>query len=130
MRKRLCKLLMVISIFLFIGSLSSCKENNVNNGDKINEEANEKQKYVVELNMDNYKKYIDIEYQLRAKEHVYYRFYGVLSYAFYDEVVVTYYLSSSSNESTITLNAAGCSNFMYNHQPVVTNITGKVIYWI
>ncbi len=125
-------LLLIISVlFVFVlvscGSSSNNNQSVVNDDDIINDTAEEKQKYVIELNVDNYLKYIDIRNECGENMDIVYKFYGSLSYAFYDTVVITYKTGKTTELS------AGGYGYYYNSragQQTVTNVTGKVIYWI
>ena len=128
------KLLTSLLILAFTLVFSSCGNNStVNSTDSINEDVETKQKYVIELNMDNYKKYIDLRTE-PAGDYCRYCFYGSLSYAYYDNVVITYYAGSETNTYTLVLSSGGYALFYstgrYTTTYTVSNITGKVIYWI
>ncbi len=132
MKKNQFRALLLIISILFAFVLVSCgsssnNNHNVVNDDIINDTAEEKQKYVIELNVDNYLKYIDIRNECGENMNIVYKFYGSLSYAFYDTVVITY------NTGKTTELSAGGYGYYYNSrtgQPTVTSVTGKVIYWI
>ena len=132
MKKNQFRALLLIIFILFAFVLVSCGSSSTNNqsvvnDDNINDTAEEKQKYVIELNVDNYLKYIDIRNECGENTHIVYKFYGSLSYAFYDTVVITY------NTGKTTELSAGGYGYYYNSrtgQPTVTSVTGKVIYWI
>ena len=122
-------------------SNSSEKQNIVNNNDNINDKAEEKQKYVIELNLNNYLKYIDkrfIPIGSGSTGYITYYFQGSLSYAYYDNVVITSHFRSNKTgyeetDNEISLSTGGYAvwyssgaNGLYS----ITAVSGKVIYWI
>ena len=118
--------------------LASCGSNSsannqpvVNSTDNINDKAEEKQKYVIELNMDNYLKYIDIKVMPESSSYNYY-FQGSLSYAYYDNVVIKYTRDSTDYEVNLSVGgyARYYSTSRYAGTPSITSVSGKVIYWI
>lgn len=105
--------------------LASCGNSNdntvINTIDEINGDAETKQKYVIELNMDNYKKYIDIRIEDGS-----YSFYGSLTYAYYDNVNV------STSNGIVSLTAGGYG-YWYKWNGThykINNVSGRVIFWI
>ena len=134
MIKRRFKLFAVLFILFSFITLSSCSSNKVNNSEKVDENATEKQKYVVELNMDNYDKYIEIRSEGGGSRFC---FYGALSYAFYENVTISYVCSYNTSEAYfVDLSAGGyglyyektLENKYYTYS--VVNAWGRVIYWI
>lgn len=110
----------------------------VNNGET-------KTKHVVNLTIDNYQDYLTIETTLYIRDYMtsYYNYFrGALSYAYYDNVIITYdYISSGSSttttEETIKLNLGGCgcivtsSSSRYGGNSYeITNVSGTITYWI
>ena len=142
MKKRIIAMLGVLFTVVGTVTLVACgsdsntsnTQNIVNNNDNIKEKAEEKQKYVIELNMDNYLKYIDVRAETATSNSVRYAFYGSLSYAFYDNVVVECERTYSSNlyPYTVELSAGGYGLYYTSGYGSyeVKGISGKVIYWI
>lgn len=131
----------LLSAFAFASCAgnSSGSHNIVNSSDNINSNADEKQKYVIELNMDNYQKYIDIRFipsNNGSSSHFNYYFQGSLSYAYYDNVVITSHYSRTGYEETdteISLTTGGYARWYStggNGTTTLTGVRGKVIYWI
>ena len=99
------------------------------------------EKHVVNITKENYQKFITIE-KLSAvgsnSSTSYHYFRGALSYAYYDNVIVTYnYISNSTiTEKTLYLNAGGCgtittSSSRYGSSSYeIVNVTGTITYWI
>ena len=149
-RKNRVLYLMIFLVTIFI--LASCgssknSESNSNSNDNTvsitsNNGKEEKQKYIVDLNMDNYTKYLDIRYEpYGSGSNLYFRvcFYGSLSYAYYDDVVITNHFSRSNFEETdtdIKLSAGGYAYWYTlgggsgSGTNTITKVSGKVIYWI
>ncbi len=127
MIKRRFKLFAVIFILLSFITLSSCssnkESNKINSDDNINEKADQMQKYVIELNTENWSKYIDVrsQYGIRSNGYAGKVFYyiGTLSYAYYDNVYI----------NGLQLSAGGYADC--GDTPLTVNkVSGKVIYWI
>lgn len=109
----------------------------VNNGET-------KTKHVVNLTIDNYQDYLTIEttpYNRDYSTSYYNYFRGALSYAYYDNVIITYdYISSGSDttttERTIKLNVGGCGCIVTSKSKYgdisyeITNVSGTITYWI
>ena len=95
------------------------------NKDTDNNEHYYPKHYEIELNMENYETYLFLE------ETVYreYRFSGVLTYAYYENVVIVME-NTSGREYTIKLNAGGCCPLtsLGNHAGTVKSVSGKVIF--
>ena len=130
-KTKLLGALLIAGCAFGLASCGNSKADNqpvVNSTDNINEKVETQQKYVIELNLENYKKYIDV----RSNGGSVY-FIGTLSYAFYDNVVITSERVYSGTTTTeIELSAGGYASWYtagygtYN----VTAVKGKVIYWI
>ena len=114
-------------------------QNIVNNSDDIKEKTEEKQKYVIELNMDNYAKYIDVKsLPVGTGSSIYFIVYfqGSLTYAYYDNVVITSHYSKTGQEgydTEIALSTGGYARWYSsggNGSYEIKGINGKVIYWI
>ncbi len=139
MTKRIFKFLTLIFLFVCVFDLFSCGSNEnksiVKDEDDIDEKAEEKQKYVVELNMDNYEKYIDIRYEPDGSNSRI-CFYGSLPYAFYDDAVITSRVSRSGYEDVMKDIELSSGGYAYWHNTggywsyKITGVSGKVIYWI
>jgi len=133
-------LLAVAGAFCLAACGSNSSANNqpvVNSTDNINEKVETKQKYVIELNMENYQKYIDLRFlpgDSGSNSYTIYYFQGSLSYAFYDNVIVTYTVDGESEGSKVTLSSGGYGRYYtssrYSKTHTITNVSGKVIYWI
>ena len=134
--KLVCMFLAVAGAFCLASCGSSSNADNqqvVNSTDIINNKAEEKQKYVIELNMNNYKKYIDTRAEVYTGSHLRYAFYGSLSYGFYDNVVITF----ERNYNEVTTHQVELSTGGYGYwytagygTYTITAVSGKVIYWI
>lgn len=139
MVKRKIKLLGAIMIAVCTFGLASCGGDSSNNTneliinytDEIKEDATTKQKYVIELNMDNYHKYIDerVVYDKSSSSNKY-ALYGSLSYAFYDNVVVKYVFYSETFEIELSSGGYGNMSKGYESKYKIIGVSGKVIYWI
>lgn len=130
-------LLAIIGSFYFTSCDStpplSGNQNIVHYSDNIDNKAQEMQKYVIELRKDNYLKYIDIR-----QESSRVCFYGSLSFAFYDNVVITScydsgYSYNSIDKKQIELSCGGYAPwYTYGGYGTYTidDVCGKVIFWI
>ena len=143
MKKFFVPLLLSVCLLCITG----CASNNgqISTTDTSSNEVSVMEKHIVSITKDNYQKFLTIETNyvvgsLSSTSYHYFR--GALSYAFYDNVIITYnYHSSGTSGDTITekklsLNAGGCgtiitSNSRYgNSSYEITNVTGTIIYWI
>ena len=148
MKKRFSIILLLLTLccvtILFVGCDDSSTNNNV-------KDSNENY-YNVDLTMDNYWKFLDWDKRNN-------QFTGVLSYAYYDNVVITlqrkiiseYTTNTYSENYTIELNAAGCKTYSfteytfdqikellnhtgylssYSNEITIINISGKVQFSI
>lgn len=110
MKKRFSIILLLLTLccvtIFFVGCDDSLANNNV-------KDSNENY-YNIDLTMDNHWKFLDWD-----KRN--YQFTGVLSYAYYDNVVITlqrkiiseYTTNTYSENYTIELNAAGCKTYSF-----------------
>lgn len=148
MKKRFSIILLLLTLccvtIFFVGCDDSSKNNNV-------KDSNENY-YNIDLTMDNYWKFLDWDKRNN-------QFTGVLSYAYYDNVVITlqrkiiseYTTNTYSENYTIELNAAGCKTYSfteytfdqikellnhtgslssYSNEITIINISGKVQFSI
>lgn len=139
MKKITISILLLICILCFVG----CNSNNgkVQNTGTSSTEVSVMEKHVVNITKENYQKFITIE-ELSVVGSNYSTFYhyfrGALSYAYYDNVIVTYnYISNNTiTEKTLYLNAGGCgtittSGSRYGSSSYeIVNVTGTITYWI
>lgn len=139
MKKITISILLLICILCFVG----CNSNNgkVQNTGTSSTEVSVMEKHVVNITKENYQKFITIE-ELSVvgsnSSTSYHYFRGALSYAYYDNVIVTYnYISNSTiTEKTLYLNAGGCgtittSSSRYGSSSYeIVNVTGTITYWI
>lgn len=162
MKKRLLQLIMVIvSAIIMLLTFASCDDGKSSISTDDSDLTNQSQHYEIELNKDNYEKYIKYSVTETTpnalnKTGNFYDFKGVLSYAYYKDVVVTlkakYAKPSWMGGETynfnfsIDLDAAGNFSFYTNNQIaldklnwtsycpgtkseiVVTAVSGKVIF--
>lgn len=139
MKKITIFILLLICILCFVG----CNSNNgkVQNTGTSSTEVSVMEKYVVNITKENYQKFITIETSsvvnsISSTSYHYFR--GALSYAYYDNVIVTYnYISNSmTTEETLYLNVGGCgtittSSSRYGSSRYeIVNVTGTITYWI
>lgn len=127
--------------------MTGCASTNgqIQTTDTPSNDATVMEKHIVSITADNYQKFLTVEKNVvdgGSSSTSYHYFRGALSYAFYDNVIITYnYHSSGTSDDTITekklsLNAGGCgtiitSNSRYgNSSYEITNVTGTIIYWI
>ena len=142
MKKVFLLLLLAICLFYMIGCTSDYGENQ---SDASSREMSLPEKHVVNITLDNYKEYITIETNVVARtssSSSYHYFRGALSYAFYDNVIISYnYHSDSTSGSTTTeetlfLNAGGCGTITTKSSRYggtsyeISDVSGTVIYWI
>ena len=148
MKKRFSIILLLLTLccvtIFFVGCDDSSTNNNVKDSNK--------NYYNIDLTMDNYWKFLDWDKRNN-------QFTGVLSYAYYDNVVITlqrkiiseYTTNTYSENYTIELNAAGCKTYSfteytfdqikellnhtgylssYSNEITIINISGKVQFSI
>lgn len=131
-------LLLAICLFCMIGC---APDNGENLSDASSNEMPLPEKHIVNITMDNYKEYITIETNVvvrSSSSSSYHYFKGALSYAFYDDVVITYdfHSGSTTTEETLFLNVGGCgtittSGSRYGSTSYeIVNVTGTIIYWM
>ena len=125
------KKVFLILVFVIMLVLCSCR-NSSNSTSSNSSEASKQQKYEISLNMDNYKTYVDIKSEYNGNSTRVY-FDGTLSYAYYDNVVITYERNYSGvTTSTVELSAGGYAHWYTTGYGTysITGVSGKVIYWI
>ena len=139
MKKFSISILLLICILCFVGCNSNNgKEQNTNTPST---KVSVMEKHVVNITKENYQKFITIEKLSVVGSNYstsYHYFRGALSYAYYDNVIVTYnYISNSTiTEKTLYLNAGGCgtittSSSRYGSSSYeIVNVTGTITYWI
>ena len=143
MKKVFIPLLFSICLLCMTGCAST--NGQIQTTDTPSNDATVMEKHIVSITADNYQKFLTVEKNVvdgGSSSTSYHYFRGALSYAFYDNVIITYnYHSSGTSGDTITekklsLNAGGCgtiitSNSRYgNSSYEITNVTGTRIYWI
>lgn len=139
MRKIYIPLLVIICLLC----LTSCTSNNGKNHttDTPSSEVSVMEKHIVSITKDNYQKFLTVEtnYVVGSSSSTSYHYFrGALSYAFYDNVVITYDYRSgdTTTERTLSLNVGGCgtittSSSRYGSSSYeITNVSGTIIYWI
>lgn len=148
MKKRFSIILLLLTLCCVTIFFVGCDDSSTNNNVK---DSNENY-YNVDLTMDNYWKFLDWDKRNN-------QFTGVLSYAYYDNVVITlqrkiiseYTTNTYSENYTIELNAAGCKTYSfteytfdqikellnhtgylgsYSNEITIINISGKVQFSI
>ena len=110
MKKRFSIILLLLTLCCITIFFVGCDDSSANNNIK---DSNENY-YNIDLTMDNHWKFLDWD-----KRN--YQFTGVLSYAYYDNVVITlqrkiiseYTTNTYSENYTIELNAAGCKTYSF-----------------
>ena len=139
MKKFFVPLLLSVCLLCITG----CASNNgqISTTDTSSNEVSVMEKHIVSITKDNYKKFLTIEtnYVIGSSSSTSYHYFrGALSYAFYDNVVITYYYRSNdtTTERTLSLNVGGCgtittSSSRYGSSSYeITNVSGTIIYWI
>lgn len=148
MKKRFSIILLLLTLCCVTIFFVGCDDSSTNNNVK---DSNENY-YNVDLTMDNYWKFLDWDKRNN-------QFTGVLSYAYYDNVVITlqrkiiseYTTNTYSENYTIELNVAGCKTYSfteytfdqikellnhtgylgsYSNEITIINISGKVQFSI
>lgn len=110
MKKRFSIILLLLTLCCVTIFFVGCDDSSANNNVK---DSNENY-YNVDLTMDNHWKFLDWDKRNN-------QFTGVLSYAYYDNVVITlqrkiiseYTTNTYSENYTIELNAAGCKTYSF-----------------
>ena len=110
MKKRFSIILLLLTLCCVTIFFVGCDDSSTNNNVK---DSNENY-YNIDLTMDNYWKFLDWDKRNN-------QFTGVLSYAYYDNVVITlqrkiiseYTTNTYSENYTIELNAAGCKTYSF-----------------
>lgn len=110
MKKRFSIILLLLTLCCVTIFFVGCDDSSANNNVK---DSNENY-YNIDLTMDNHWKFLDWDKRNN-------QFTGVLSYAYYDNVVITlqrkiiseYTTNTHSENYTIELNAAGCKTYSF-----------------
>lgn len=110
MKKRLSIILLLLTLCCVTIFFVGCDDSSANNNVK---DSNENY-YNIDLTMDNHWKFLDWDKRNN-------QFTGVLSYAYYDNVVITlqrkiiseYTTNTYSENYTIELNTAGCKTYSF-----------------
>lgn len=107
------------------------------NKDTVNNERYYPKHYEIELNMENYETYLLLVLEKTTsgtsgtyiRTNYRYRFYGALTYAYYENVVVVLE-NEAGVEQTVKLNAGGGCNLVSvdNKICIVKSVSGKVIF--
>jgi len=100
------------------------------------------EKHIVSLTLDNYQKFFTISRNTVGTGSYDNNLSGALSYAYYDNVVITYLLvyqgrgETTETEHTLNLNVGGCGTIHTTSSQYgsttyrITGVSGTVIYWI
>ena len=147
MKKGFSAILLLLTLCCVTIFFVGCDNNFANNKENSNENY-----YNIDLTMDNYWKFLNWDERNN-------QFTGVLSYAYYDNIIVTlqrkivseYTENTYTENYTIELNAAGCKNYSfteytidqikkllnhtgylssYSNEITIINISGKVQFSI
>lgn len=142
--KKFFVLLLSLCLFVFVSAcadgqnIDSDKQDDtsdqVEEGGESNGDSNTsqpvKEKFVINLNLDNYLTYFEVmftTYQYSSAVSVS----GCLSYALYEDVTFTIEKTLSGSVETFRCNAAGNgTSQMTGFDVEVTNVSGQVIYWM
>lgn len=148
MKKRFSTILLLFTLCCVTIFFVGCDNNFANN----NQEDSNENYYNIDLTMDNHWKFLDWDKQNN-------QFTGVLSYAYYDNIIITlqrkivseYTENTYTENYTIELNTAGCKNYAfkeytfdqikellnhtgylssYSNEVTIINITGTVRFSI
>ncbi len=143
MKKFETSFIAALVLFVCCFGIAGCNTNNgqIHTDETPSNNVSVMEKHVVSISMENYKKFITIEtvpFIGDVSTSYYHYFSGALSYAFYDNVIVTYNYNSNSTstENILTLNVGGCgtittSSSRYGSSSYeITNVSGTIIYWI
>lgn len=127
--KKIKKIILIILLIVFPFCLVSCQKE-----DQSRSNENQPTRYEVELNENNYWKYINVKETISNKD-TNYEINGVLTYAFYEDVVfafdVFYYIDGQPEEEynkytmLIGCNAAGNANFVTYSSGITSVTVGK-----
>ncbi len=143
MKKYITSVIIAIALIVCCFGVVGCTPNDgqINTDETPSNNVTKMEKYVINITKYNYQKFITIETMPNSTDTAtsyYHYFRGALSYAFYDNVIVTYNFNSNSTstEKTLALNAGGCgtittSSSRYGSSSYeITNVSGTIIYWI
>lgn len=148
MRKVFIGIIIVITFFTLSFVFAACNKSDLavesSNSPETKDEypttSPEMSRHEVTLNLKNYLTYLNItESSYNSDTIPRFTFSGCLSYAFYDNVVITISYQGYSSygtppieTTTVTLNANGQGTvYLHNVSSAsITGISGNVIYWI
>lgn len=149
MKKIFIGIVIIVVFFTFSLIFSACNENNlpVEPNDSHTTETqpatnntNGMTRHEVSLNLNNYLTYLNVtESQYNGDTIPRFTFSGCLSYAFYDNVIVTInyqgyssYGTPPTQTTTVTLNANGQGSVYLNSvsSASISSISGSIVYWI
>jgi hypothetical protein len=132
--KKVLKLFVVCNLFLFLFCLTSCVSTGdlMGNNPTSNSTVETMKKHTVRLTMDNYQTYIEIR-GISGESATTFNFEGALSYAYYDNVVISYKVNGEPRETK--LNAGGYGRYysslrMASSTAEIIGVSGSVIYWM
>lgn len=137
------KLFVPILLSICLLCITGCAQSNgqIQTTDTPSNEVSVMEKHIVNITKDNYQKFLTIETDSvvgSVSSTSYHYFRGALSYAFYDNVVITYdyHSGDTATEKTLSLNVGGCGTIITNSSRYgsssyeITNVSGTIIYWI
>lgn len=136
MKKFFILLLLSICLLCMMGCTSNNRQTQTT--DAPSNKVSVMEKHMVSITNDNYQKYLTIETNYEGSSISHHHFRGALSYAFYDNVVITYNYCSGDTitEKTLSLNVGGCgtittwSSIHDSASYEITNVSGTITYWI
>lgn len=139
MKKFFICLLLSVCLLCVMGCTSS--NGQIQTTDTPSNEVSVMEKHIVSITKDNYQKFLTVEtnYVVGSSSSTSYHYFrGALSYAFYDNVVITYDFRSgdTTTERTLSLNVGGCGTITTSSwrsgssSYEITNVSGTIIYWI
>lgn len=136
MKKFFILLLLSICLLCMMGCTSNNRQTQTT--DAPSNKVSVMEKHMVSITNDNYQKYLTIETNYEESYRSHHHFRGALSYAFYDNVVITYNYRSGDTitEKTLSLNVGGCgtittwSSIHGSSSYEITNVSGTITYWI
>lgn len=143
MKKFISSIFATLVLFICCFSIVGCNTNDgqIHTDETSSNNATIMEKHVVSLTIENYEKFITIETVPAIGDvstSYYHYFSGALSYAFYDNVIITYNYNSNSTstEKILALNVGGCGTIITSSSRYgsssyeIINVSGTIIYWI
>lgn len=136
MKKFFILLLLSICLLCMIGCTSNNRQTQTT--DAPSNKVSVMEKHMVSITNDNYQKYLTIETN-EGSSRSHHHFRGALSYAFYDNVVITYNYryEDTITEKNLSLNVGGCGTITTTWSSIhgsssyeITNVSGTITYWI